>query len=88
MQIVIELPDDIADRLQLNPANIPHRILELIAADQYRQGRIGTAKVRRMLNLSSHCKTYNANSTITGVWSLGCGSDRGSLSIAQLTAFS
>jgi predicted HTH domain antitoxin len=46
------------DRLQLNPANIPRRILELIAADQYRQGRIGAAEVRRMLNLSSRWETY------------------------------
>jgi hypothetical protein len=58
MQIVIELPDDIANRLQLNPANIPHRILELIAADNYRQGCIGAAEVRRMLNLSSRWETY------------------------------
>jgi hypothetical protein len=77
-----------ADRLQLNPANIPHRTLELIATDQYRQGRISAAEVRRMLNLLSRWKTYSANSTITGVWSLGCRSDRGSLSITQLTAFS
>ncbi|WP_404784578.1 UPF0175 family protein [Altericista sp. CCNU0014] len=58
MQIVIELPDDIGDRLQLNPTNLSHRILELIAADQYRQGRIGAAEVRRMLNLSSRWETY------------------------------
>jgi hypothetical protein len=51
MQITIELPDDIANQLQ--PANISRRILELIAADNYRQGRIGAAQVRRMLNFSS-----------------------------------
>jgi predicted HTH domain antitoxin len=58
MQIVIELPDDICDRLQLDPANLFHRILELIAADHYRQGHIGAAEVRRMLNLSSRWETY------------------------------
>jgi Uncharacterised protein family (UPF0175) len=58
MQIVIELPDDICDRLQLNPTNLSHRILELITADHYRQGRIGAAEVRRMLNLSSRWETY------------------------------
>jgi hypothetical protein len=53
MQIVIELPDDIADRLQLSPTKLSHRILELIAADHHRQGHIGAAEVRRMLNLAS-----------------------------------
>jgi hypothetical protein len=37
MQITIELPDDIATQLQLQPTNISRRILELIAADNYRQ---------------------------------------------------
>ena len=53
MQIMIKLPDDIANQLQLQPANVSRRILELIAADNYRQGRIGAAQVRRMLNFSS-----------------------------------
>jgi len=58
MQITIEPPDDIANQLQLQPANIPWRILELIAADNYRQGRIGAAQVRRMLNFPSRWETY------------------------------
>jgi predicted HTH domain antitoxin len=58
MQITIELPDDIANQLQLQPVNISRRILELIAADNYRQGRIAAAQVRRMLNFSSRWETY------------------------------
>ncbi|MEQ8755165.1 MAG: UPF0175 family protein [Coleofasciculus sp. G1-WW12-02] len=58
MQITIELPDNIANQLQLKPANISRRILELIAADNYRQGHIGAAQVRQMLNFSSRCDTY------------------------------
>ncbi|HAZ44506.1 MAG TPA: hypothetical protein DDW76_05195 [Cyanobacteria bacterium UBA11369] len=58
MQITIELPDDIANQLELQPANFSRRILELIAADNYRQGRIGAAEVRRMLNFSSRWETY------------------------------
>jgi predicted HTH domain antitoxin len=58
MQITIELPDDIANQLQLQPANISRRVLELIAADNYRQGRIEAAQVRRMLNFSSRWETY------------------------------
>ena len=58
MYITIELPDDIANQLQLQPTKVPHRILELIASDHYRQGRIGAAEVRRMLNFPSRWETY------------------------------
>jgi predicted HTH domain antitoxin len=58
MQITIELPDNIANQLQLQSANFSRRVLELIAADSYRQGRIGAAEVRRMLNFSSRWETY------------------------------
>ena len=56
MHITIELPDDIANQLQAG--NISRRVLELIAADHYRQGQIGAAEVRRMLNFSSRWETY------------------------------
>jgi predicted HTH domain antitoxin len=56
MHITIEIPDDIADRLQ--SVNVSRRVLELIAADSYRQGRIGAAEVRRILNFSSRWETY------------------------------
>ncbi|GAA6620524.1 UPF0175 family protein [Scytonema sp. NUACC26] len=58
MQITIVLPDDIANQLNLQPEVISRRVLELIAADHYRQGRIGAAEVRRMLNFVSRWETY------------------------------
>ena len=58
MQITIELPDEIVNQFQLQPNHISRRILELIAADNYRQGRMGAAEVRRMLNFSSRWETY------------------------------
>jgi predicted HTH domain antitoxin len=58
MQITIELPDDIANQLKLRPADVSRRVLELIAADHYRQGHIGAAEVRRMLNFASRWETY------------------------------
>lgn len=33
-------------------------MLELIAADRYRQGHIGAAEVRQILNFSSRWETY------------------------------
>lgn len=58
MQITIELPDHIANQIQLPLPNFSHRILELIVADRYRQGQIGAAEVRRTLNFSSRWETY------------------------------
>ncbi|MGA9382091.1 MAG: UPF0175 family protein [Phormidium sp.] len=58
MQITLEFPDEIAEQLQLQRTNISRRVLELIAADYYRQGRIGAAEVNRMLNFSSRWETY------------------------------
>ncbi|XWK88994.1 MAG: UPF0175 family protein [Phormidium sp.] len=58
MQITLELPDDIVDNLQLQHTNISRRVLELIATDYYRQGRIGAGEVHRMLNFSSRWETY------------------------------
>ena len=56
MQISIELPEHIANQLQSD--NLSRRVLELIAADHYRQGQIGAAEVRRMLNFTSRWETY------------------------------
>ncbi len=58
MQITIEIPDEIGDRLQLKSPNLSRRILELIVADNYRQGKIGAGEVRRILNFSSRWETY------------------------------
>lgn len=56
MQITLELPDEIAEKLQ--SVNISRRILELITADYYRQGRIGASEVRRILKFASRWETY------------------------------
>jgi predicted HTH domain antitoxin len=58
MQITIEIPDNMSDRLQLKSPNLSRRILELIVADNYRQGNIGAGEVRRFLNFSSRWETY------------------------------
>ena len=56
MQISIELPDDIVN--QLPPVDVSRRILELVVADRYRQGHIGAAEVRGILNFASRWETY------------------------------
>lgn len=59
MQITIELPDDIANQLQLHPVSFSQRVLELIAADNYRQGRIGAAEVRRISQARKNLSTLH-----------------------------
>jgi len=56
MQITIELPDNIANQLQ--PLDISRRVLELVAADRYRQGFMVAAEVRELLNFASRWETY------------------------------
>ena len=58
MQITLEFTDKLAEQLQLQHTNISRRVLELITADYYRQGRIGSGEVHRMLNFSSRWETY------------------------------
>ena len=56
MQITIDLPDTLPT--QLLPASLSRRILELLIADQYRQGRLSAAQVRQYLGFSSRWQTY------------------------------
>jgi hypothetical protein len=58
MQITIALPDQLAEQLNLQPDALTQRVLELIVADQYRQGKIGAGEVRQLLNFASRWETY------------------------------
>jgi len=58
MQIMIEIPDHLANQLQLQPSQISQKVLELIVADNYRQGLIEAGEVHKMLNFSSRWETY------------------------------
>lgn len=51
MQITIKLPDNIANQLEF--ANVFRRVLELIAANYYRQDCIGASEVRQIVNFFS-----------------------------------
>jgi hypothetical protein len=58
MQITTALPDQLAEQLNLQPDALTQRVLELIVADQYRQGKIGAGEVRQLLNFASRWETY------------------------------
>ena len=53
MQITIELPDDIAQRLTQTIDNLPQRALESLVVEAYRDELLTHAEVGRILNLPS-----------------------------------
>jgi predicted HTH domain antitoxin len=57
MQITIDIPADIEQRLQTNLDRLSQRALEAIAVEAYRAQVISAAEVQRMLKLPSHLAT-------------------------------
>ena len=55
--IAIELPEDIASRLASQSHDLPHVVLEAIAAQGYRSGKLTHAEVQRMLGFVSRWET-------------------------------
>jgi len=53
MQITIEIPDDIAQRLTQQVDNLPRRALESVVIEAYRAELITSAEVGRILELDS-----------------------------------
>ncbi|NJK27624.1 MAG: UPF0175 family protein [Coleofasciculaceae cyanobacterium SM2_3_26] len=58
MQIAIEIPDEIAKRLDQPEGNLSHRLLELLVADAYRCGKIGAAEVGQVLHLPTRLAVH------------------------------
>lgn len=54
MQVVIEIPDSIAGRMEAKWGNIEKRALELLAADGYRVEAITHSQVGQLLELSRY----------------------------------
>lgn len=57
MQITIDIPADIEQRLQTNLDQLSQRALEAIAVEAYRAKVISAAEVQRMLKLPSRLVT-------------------------------
>jgi predicted HTH domain antitoxin len=52
MQITIELPDDIANRLTQQASSLPQQTLEALAIEGYRSELLSHSEVGRILNLN------------------------------------
>ncbi|MEM8641443.1 MAG: UPF0175 family protein [Cyanobacteria bacterium P01_G01_bin.54] len=58
MQITIEIPDAIADRLAESQGSLANRLLEFVVADAYRCGKLSTAEVGQLLGLPNRVATH------------------------------
>ncbi len=58
MQITVDIPDEVAQRLDPTGKDFARWLLEVMIADAYRCGKINTAEVRQILQLSSRLETH------------------------------
>ncbi len=57
MEIQVQIPDDIAERLQAQGVDLPRWILECLVAEWYRSRGLTSAEVQRMLSLETGRET-------------------------------
>lgn len=58
MQITLEIPDAIGQRLDRSWGNISQKLLEVFVIESYRSGAISTAEVGHLLQLPSRLETH------------------------------
>lgn len=52
MNVAIDLPDDIAQQLEMKWLDVPRGVMEAIAVEGYRSGALTHGQVERLLHLS------------------------------------
>ena len=57
MDVLLQVPDDIVERLQAQLEDLPRRALESLAADFYRARLLTSAEVQRMLGFQTRWET-------------------------------
>ena len=57
MNVAIEIPDDVARQLAPRTAEVSRVVLEAVAIEAYRSGKITPAQVQQMLGLRSRWET-------------------------------
>lgn len=58
MQITLNLPEDIARRLETGGTGIPQAALEGLALEGYRSGKLSESQVRRMLGFGTRYEVH------------------------------
>jgi predicted HTH domain antitoxin len=57
MEVLLNVPDDIVEKLRESWTDLPARALKTLAAEAYRSGALTVSEVQRMLGLSSRWET-------------------------------
>jgi Uncharacterised protein family (UPF0175) len=57
MNILIELPEEIVQKLEATWGDVPQKTLEALAIEAYRAGVLSSAQVQQMLHLPSRWET-------------------------------
>ena len=57
MEVQLQVPDDIVERLQLRSEDLSRHALESLATDFYREGLLSHAEVQQMLGFESRFET-------------------------------
>jgi hypothetical protein len=53
VNLTLEIPDDLAERLCTAGGDLPRRVLEAVVADEYRRGRLHKPDLRRILGFET-----------------------------------
>ncbi|MPZ59026.1 MAG: hypothetical protein GEU91_21570 [Rhizobiales bacterium] len=53
MQVTVDIPDDVAERLKAAGGDLSRRALEALALEEYKQGRLTKPELRRLLGFGS-----------------------------------
>lgn len=53
MDVTLQIPDDLAQRLGASPADLSRRALEALAAEEYRQGHLNKPDLRRLFGFET-----------------------------------
>ena len=53
MQLTVDIPDDVAERLKAAGGDLSRRALEALALEEYKQGRLTKPELRRLLGFGT-----------------------------------
>jgi hypothetical protein len=53
MQLTVEIPDDVAERLKAAGADLSRRALEAFALEEFKQGQLTKPELRRLLGFAT-----------------------------------
>ena len=53
MQVTVDIPDDVAERLKAAGGDLSRRALEAFALEEYKRGQLSKAELRRLLGFAS-----------------------------------